>query len=60
MYTLIGQDAWYQQMINQKVVFYKYRNCSMKPSGGLIYFKPIWGWGEGGGGLIERGRGVII
>ena len=47
MYTHIGQDAWYQPMINQKAVFYKYRNSSMKRSGGLIYFKPIWGWGEG-------------
>ena len=34
---------------------------SIKPPGGLIYFKPIWG---GGGGLIEtggylRGGGLI-
>ena len=27
-----------------------YRKSSIKPPGGLIYFKPIW---RGGGGLIE-------
>ena len=41
MYAHIGQDACYQQMINPKAVFHKYCNSSMKPSGGLIYFKPI-------------------
>ena len=29
-----------------------YRKSSIKPPGGIIYFKPIWG---GGGGLIETG-----
>ena len=28
-----------------------YRKSSIKPPGGIIYFKPIWG----GGGLIETG-----
>ena len=39
-------------------------NCksSIKPLGGLIYFKPIWGGGGGvnrDGGLFERGGGLF-
>ena len=30
-----------------------YRKSSIKPPGGIIYFKPIWG--GGGGGLKEMG-----
>ena len=33
-----------------------YRKSSIKPPGGLIYFKPIWGGGLiETGGLFERG-----
>ena len=39
-------------------------NCksSIKPLGGLIYFKPIWGGGgvNRDGGLFERGGAYLI
>ena len=41
-----------------------YRKSSIKPPGGLIYFKPIWRGGGGGlnrdGGLFQRRGGGLF
>ena len=42
-----------QRLVVKPTVLWK---SSTEPVGGLVHFEPIWG---GGGGLIERGGGVL-
>ena len=53
------RHPWKSKFPQLQCIYYEpwqdYRKSSIKPHGGLIYFKPIWGRSGGGGGGIWVG-----
>ena len=61
------RHPWKSKFPQLQSIYYEpwqdYHKSSIKPHGGLIYFKPIWGDGEGGiweGGLFNLQTTMVL